>query len=709
MKKWFNLIIASLFLTQLTACANANNAQPSAATSAPTAEPTEVAVESEAPQESETDYTTGTPWQCIDLDGVVKEDTPTDLKDNFALYVNKDTILKTVIPEGYSYGGTIMEAVLQNDSDIKNMFVSGKAESHDAKLAIDLYNLFMDWDTRNKIGVKPLKQAVDMVEKIDSLDALSTYLGEVPTPEQLHSIFTYGVTEDLVDSNLKIIAILPASLLLEDSAEYNTLTEYGKIKKDAYATLANKMLVKLGYSKEEAQQKIDHCFEYETLLAPSICTAEETQKPDYMASTNNHYTREEFKTAIGNLPLLNALEKAYGFPQTDDYVIYQPKSIEQLSKLYTEENVNLIKDYIIVHGVIGYASFLDRECYEWNNEADNAINGSSGILDDETAFSSTTASILSWPVGRLYAETYLTQEDKDRISAVIDEALETYHQILLNADFLSEQTKANAIEKLEAIDKRVLFPDSWEKYNYEDLTIKSSEEGGTLWEAILNVQMDNKKRSIEEYQQPNDKDKWVRPPHFLNCSYDPSTNSIYVFGAFARANIYNSKMSDEEVYAKLGAVVGHEISHAFDSSGSQFDKNGNMVNWWEENDKQAFLEKNKKLEEYFNAIHPWVGQNLYGSIVTGEACADMAGLKCMLLIAKTKENFDYDKFFKSYADIWATKDTLPRVYKRINDVHPMPYLRINTTLQQCEEFFEFYDIKEGDNMYLAPEDRVNIW
>ena len=703
MKKTIPLIVVSLFATQLFACSTANNTPQQTATPEATAEPAEVTEENEA------DYTTGTPWQCIDLDGVVTADTPTDLKDNFALYVNKEKILNTVIPEGYSYGGTIMDAVVNNDRDIKNMFVSGKAESHDAKLAIDLYNLFMDWDTRNKIGVEPLKQAVDIVEKIDSIDALSTYLGETPTPDQLYSPLLYGVTDDLVDSNLKVLAILPAQFVLGDSAEYTNLTDYGKMKKDAYTTLVNKMLVKLGYSSEEAQQKLDHCFEFETLLAPFTCTSEESQKPSYISSINNHYTREELKTAVGNLPFLNSMEIGDGFPVTDDYVIYEPKSIEQLNKLYTEENLTLLKDYIIVHGAISNASILDRECYEWSIDADNAISGSTGILDDETAFSTLTSNILSWPVGRLYAETYLKQEDKDRISTLVDEVLVAYHQILEEADFLSEKTKKNAIEKLESIDKRVLFPDSWEKYSYESLTIKSPEEGGTLWEAMHSISEDGTQRSIEEYQKPKDKEKWVRPPQILNCSYDPTTNSIYVFGGFARDGIYNSQMSDEEVYAKVGAVIGHEISHAFDSSGSQFDKDGNMLNWWEEADKQAFLEKNKKLEEYFNAMHPWEGQNFYGSIVTGESCADMAGIKCMLLIAKTKENFDYDAFFKAYADIWSTKDTLARAYVRINDVHPMPYLRVNTTLQQYDEFLEFYGIKEGDNMYLAPEDRVNIW
>ena len=180
-------------------------------------------------------------------------------------------------------------------------------------------------------------------------------------------------------------------------------------------------------------------------------------------------------------------------------------------------------------------------------------------------------------------------------------------------------------------------------------------------------------------------------------------------GAFARGDMYRSDMTDEELYGTVGAVIGHEISHAFDSSGAQFDKNGDMLNWWTEEDYNAFLERNRKLADYYNNMHPWKGQDFYGSIMTGEACADMAGIKVMLQIAAENPDFDYDLFFRTYADVWLTMDTLGMAYVRINDTHPMGYLRINATLQQYDEFLDFYGITEGDGMYLAPEARVAIW
>ena len=654
-------------------------------------------------------YSTGTPWMCIDLDGVVTEDTPAELKDDFALAVNKDNILSLEIPEGVPYGGTLMDVMLQNAEDIKNMFLGDKPESHDAKLAYDLFGLMMDWDSRNALGVEPLKEEIDPVEALDSIDALTKYLIDTPAMDQLAALWSCGSTQDMEDSSRYILAVASSGLLLDDSAEYRELTDYGAMVKAATTELALKMLDKLGYSEEESMEKIDNCLAYETMLSTAIASNEEQRKPDYLTRINNHYTREELREAQQNLPILEMLEDVFGYPEADDYLVMEPDFLVKLNELYTEENLPLIKDYMIVHGVLNGAGSLDRECYEWANEYSNAVSGSTGMLDDETVFSSSVAGSLDWAVARLYTETYLKQEDKDRISAMVDEILDTYHGIIAEADFLSEETREKAIEKLDAIDKRILFPDSWEKYSYERLEFTPAEEGGTMWEALKNLGAYAVAKSVREYSEPVDKEKWGVTPQTVNCFYNATTNSIYILGAFAQGNIYNSDMSDEELYGKLGAVIGHEISHAFDSSGAQFDKNGDMVSWWTEEDYAIFLEKNEKMVEYFNAMHPWEGQDFYGSIMTGEACADMAGFKCMLRIAAEKENFDYDSFFRAFADLWITKDSLQMVYMRINDNHPMAYLRINTTLQQYDEFLDFYGITEGDGMYLAPADRVNIW
>ena len=656
----------------------------------------------------EPDYRTGTPWLCSDLEGNVTGDTETNLKDDYVLAVNKDKILALEIPEGYPTAGTTMDVQLKLSDDIKNMFLGDAPEEHDAKLAYDLFKLMMDWDSRNALGAAPLKEQVDAVEALDSLDALSAYFNEVPPLDQLAGLWSSGSTADFTDSTRYVLSVGNCGLLLGDSAEYRELTDYGAIKKEAISELAQKMLVKVGYAEDEALKKIENCFAFEAMVAPAIHTSEEQQKPDYISRITNYYTLDETREAQGKLPILENLA-ACGFPEADVYMVTNPEFLTKINELYTEENFPLIKDYLLVHGVVGAADSLDRECYEWNYACNNAISGATGMLDDETVFSSSVAGTLAWPVARLYTETYLKQEDKDRISGMIDEILDAYHGIINEADFLSDETRAKAIEKLDVIDKRVLYPDSWEKYDCAELNFASAEEGGTLWDAYRAIGAYYLAESVEDYSKPVDKEEWGMTPQTVNCFYDWQQNNITILGAFAQGGIYNSEMSDEELLGKLGVVIGHEISHGFDSSGAQFDKDGNMADWWTEEDYTAFLARNEKMEAYYNAIHPWEGQDLYGSIMTGEACADMAGMKVALRVAAEKEDFDYDAFFRAYADIWLAKDTLQMCYRRINDVHPMPYLRINCTLQQFDEFLDFYGITEGDNMYLAPADRVNIW
>lgn len=654
------------------------------------------------------DYRSGTPWPDTDLDGVVTEDMEASIKDNFVLAVNKEDILAIKIPEGYPSGGTLTDLQLKQNEDLKKMFLGKEPAGHDQKLAYNLFQLMMDWESRNAQGVLPLKKQTEAIESVGTIADLNGYFLETAPEDCPATIWPVGAGPDLQDSSRNTLRVGYAPLLLGDSGEYSKLTEYGRIKQKAFSDFAQKVLGKLGYSETEARQKIENCFALESKMAPAIYTNEERNKPDFRARTNNYYSREKLAREQGNLPIL-AMLKHIGYPEAKEYVIMSPAFLSKLNQIYTQENLPLLKDYLIVHGVLSTAGNLDRECYEWSMECSNAISGASGTLPDVAVFSACVANKLEWPTARFYAETYLKQEDKKRISGLVDRLFDAYHGVINEADFLSAGTKANAIAKLEAIDKRVLFPDDWTNYECKELNFPSPREGGTLWQALRAIDAYELAENIRELTEPVDKDKWIMSPHTVNCAYAQQTNAIHITGAFSQGAMYRSDMSDEELMAKLGCVIGHEISHAFDSSGAQYDKNGNMKNWWTKADYAAFRARNEKMVAYYNKMHPWAGQDFYGSIMTGEACADMAGLKAVLRLAAQQKDFDYDKFFRAFADVWLLKDTLPMAYMRINDVHPMGYLRINCTLQQYDEFLDFYGITEGDGMYLAPEDRVAIW
>ncbi|MBP3871851.1 MAG: FtsX-like permease family protein [Faecalicoccus sp.] len=655
------------------------------------------------------EYRSGTPWIDPDIDGVVTRNMETNPKENFALYVNKDSILDLTIPEGYTSAGTFTDAAIAGVNDVNALFQSERPEDHDARLAYDLYWLINDWDTRNELGVAPLQKMIEQVEKISSVDELSAYFVTNPYEERIGSLWGYGISPDLEDSSRYVINITPRNLLLGDTSEYDNISQDGLQTKQAFSKLTTKVLGRMGYSEDEAQQKFENHIAFEAMLAPAVPTYEEKSRPNFMAHCNNHYTRDMLMEAEMNLPILEQIEQTDGYPEADDYVVQWPVYLEKLNEIYTDENLVLMKDYLIIESIIKNASSLDEQCYQWDKECQKEMFGFEEDGDFSTEAAEIVQGMIKWPVAKLYTETYLTENEKNQVSEMVDGIIEAYHQIIMEADFLSETTRSLAIEKLESIQKHILYPDDWEAYSCEEMNFAGVEEGGNYWDAQKEIARCNRVKDIENYMQPVNKDEWSSTPQTCNCFYDPQTNSIYILGAYLRGIGYDESMSIEELYAYYGTAVAHEISHAFDVKGSQFDKDGNMVNWWEDADLETFRKKNDKMAAYYNAIHPYQGLSLRGASMTGEATADMAGMKCILLMSHNLPDFDYDLFFRSFASLWLTKENVQAAKLRVDDPHPMPYLRINVTLQQFDEFLECYDIHEGDGMYLAKEDRINIW
>ena len=662
----------------------------------------------------EIDYTTGTPWMDVDLEGNVTADTPTDPKDNFALWVNKDRILGMEIPEGYIAAGNSTDVNLKGSEDMKSLFRGEAPEDHDARLAYDYFHLLCDWDARDALGVAPLKEMVDAVEGIGTLGALTEYFVGTPEEDRLCCLWEESNVQDMDRPGYNILSITPGYSLINDPAEYREMTDEGKAKIGAYEAFFGTMLKKLGYGEEEAKRKLDNCFAWETLVNSVRPSLEERNSPEYKAGANTHYTREELLAAAPAVPIVETLEKAEGYPAMERYLITEPAAIERLNALYTEENLPLMRDYLILHGVYMNAEALDWESYSLARDCQEMVASGEHDVPDRATYSETAVfedvnAMVAWPLSRFYVEKHVNPEDKERLTALVEEIVGAYYGIIRDADFISEETRAGALAKLDCMTRNVLYPDSWEPYSFADVDFASKEEGGTLWEAYRAIRKHEHDKAVSAATGPFDRTIWDTLPFLGNCGYSPDGNGIFINAAFAQAPNYRPDMTEEELCAYMGPAIAHEISHAFDAKGARFDKDGNFVNWWTDADYAAFREKNEKLAAYFNAMHPWEGQDFDGEAMIGEACADMAALKCMLRVAAGKPGFDYDRFFRAYADRCATKETLAMAMARLEDEHPMMYLRINTNLQQYDEFLDFYGITEGDNMYLAPEDRVAIW
>lgn len=718
MKKMISFLLTLTMLLSLCACGVTNTPavteapETTAETSAPEVTETAAAEEAEMPaEESMALYRTGKPWVCADLENVVTEDMPADLKHDFALAVNRDFYLNAKISDGYSTAGTVYDLNKVNAEDLAQLFLDGNDfSSHDSKLAKAYYDLMLAWDARNALGVAPLKTDTEKIEVIKSLDELISYYKECPVEKQLSSPFVAYMDTDLIEPDQYIAWVGSSELFLRDSGEYSKLTELGTLYRDAYHDLVVAILPKLGYSGEQAQQMWEDAIRLEEMMAPYIFTSEDSQKPDYMSKINNHMTRDEMIALQGRMPVVEYLEDSCGYGRQDNWLVMEPRYFEAMQTIFTDENLPLIKSWIICHAAKTYSKLLDRDCYDLYLTANTAITGA-GARPDEVVAADEATTALPWQTAHMYCDRYFTQQDKDSIQSIIDDAIETYQKMLMAEDFISEETKAYAVKKLDSLRIRNLYPDDWSAYTDSELNFKSPSEGGSLLEAIEAIGRSHYRRIQEKVKHPVDHELWSDgiTPTTVNCFYNSSDNSINILAAFCRGGIYSADMSHEEICAKMGVVIAHEITHAFDSTGSQFDATGAFKNWWTDEDRALFNEKNDKLAAYYSNMTVWDGANVNGDIKTGEACADMGAIKCMLMLAAEEENFDYDTFFRSYADLWAIKGKMYFIQLVRKDAHPAGYLRINSVLQQFDEFLDFYGITEGDNMYLAPADRVAIW
>lgn len=311
MKKKIALITGLLLMVLLvTACASGGA-------------PTEADTAAEANTASK-DYSGGTPWLDCDIDVNVTADTPTDPKDNFALYANKDALLSLELTDDEPAAGRMVTMANQSSEDIKQMFLKDRPETHDARLAYDLFWLMKDWDSRNALGVAPLKERIDAVEAISTIDDLTTYLSTTPPEDKLGLLWSNGEKKDPKDSSHYILSLSNMKLMLISSDEYTDRTDYGEMYKSEASKLVTKVLVKAGYSEEEAAKKFENCIAFETLLAPSITTSRGKQKPSYLKRVEKHYTRDEIEEMAPKLPILAVFEQAEGYPEMENYLVMEP-------------------------------------------------------------------------------------------------------------------------------------------------------------------------------------------------------------------------------------------------------------------------------------------------------------------------------------------------------------------------------------------------
>lgn len=654
------------------------------------------------------------PWINSCLLGEVNDEVNPSLKDDFFVNINHDWITSAKLRPGFSSETPIFQAMdtvkercleFLNDKTLK---FDDPVLSHDISLIQNYFNLFLDWDERNAIGTEPVKLLVEKIQSISTLDEMTEFLLSNDAFDDSIGLFNILVHTAKEDSSSYEVVISPANLPLGDSAEYSSLTENGKRIKQANDDKTTYMLKRIGFDDESIKSLLDLSHNFAGKVAKNIMSILESNNSDSLLKTINQVTMDDIKKIEGKLPLSAFMEK-YGYASSKLINLNEPKWLDALKDIYADENLDEMKAYFLTYVARIYINRVDEEAFRKNQEINNALRGINESMSDVDLAYQETRLLLPYCFDRIYLNKYVTAEMKNEITSLCKESIDAYRDMLSSIDWLSEKTKKAAIKKLDNINIHSLYPDKWEDDSIYQ--IKSKENGGTYIDAQKAIAKGIIKRQLSYINQKVDKDIWGIDILDTNAYYNPEDNSINIIPGFFCDVTYRSDMSLEEKYGAIGSVIGHEISHAFDTIGSQYDELGNVKNWWTKEDKEAFRNRANKLIEYYDKVVAFDDGTKYsGQMVQTEAIADMAGIKCMLMLAKRVPNFDYDKFFRANARLWARVDTLQVSEAMVlTDTHPIDYLRANVTLQQYDEFIETYDIKKGDGMYIAPENRIAVW
>lgn len=628
-------------------------------------------------------------------------------QSDFYSYVNAKWLEETKLTEDKSFVGNFVELQEETTDNVKAMLealnkdYANLKEGSDEKKLIDFYNMALDFKTRDDQGFEPIAKQLEAIRKVDSLEEFNQLSVKLAKDDDLSKIIQIGVAPDRKDSSNSILYIEAPGLsfskvYLEGKDDYS---KKEIVARKQFMTEAFKLS---GDSEERAKEKVELIYNLEKKQAEATLSKEEESNHE---AQYNVMTWEEIKALAPKLPYYEVAQ-ILGLDNANKIVITQPKAVTKTNELFTEENLEAFKAQLEYELISTNSSYLSKDLINAVARYLEAITGGKADKTDEDLAFEVTEENFSDLLGKVYVEKYFPESSKDELKKMVEEIKAAYKTHLEAVEWMSEETKAKAIKKLDTLVVKIGYPDKWE--DYSKVTIKTFDEGGNLVENIQNMKRSKIDKHLESLNQAPDRSVWAQTPHTVNAYYNPVFNEIVFPAAILQAPFYDPQASFEENLGGIGVVIAHEVSHAFDNSGAQFDEKGNLANWWKEEEYKNFQETVKKAADMYSKLEVLPGYFVNGEISTGEIAADLGGLTIAIDIAKEK-GLDTKKVFESYAQVWREKKTDEQMIADITDEHPPGKYRVNYIVNQLEQFYTDFDVKEGDPMYLKPEERLKIW
>lgn len=653
------------------------------------------------------------------IPGIVLENMDTNVspKEDFYNYVNGSWMKNTKIPDDRTSWGGFGVLRKSTDQDVLDILANAKksgkygADSDQAK-ALAIFDTKLDTIARNEAGLKPLQPALDDIASIKNLTDLQTVLAKNPSVSS--PLIGIGVQADLNNSAMNAVYLGANGLGLPDRDYYLDQDEKSKEIREEYKRHIVKMLQILGDSESDATASANIILELETKLAePRLDKVERRDARNY----NNPRTIAEADKMLSSIDF-NKLISDLGVTKKFDTIIVAQlrytKALDGFLKNTPIEDLKTLVRWDTFNNATNQLT-TDIERINWEFYSKYLRGQKEQRPADERALAVVNGTV-GEALGQLYVDAKFPPEAKVKAEKMIANVIDAYKARIQNLDWMGGETKTKAIEKLNKFTVKIGYPNKWEDYSKMEVSADK-----TYFENMVAVNKWATDKNYEDIGEPVDKTKWGMSPQTVNAYFNPLNNEIVFPAAILQPPFYNYTADEAVNYGGIGAVIGHEISHAFDDSGARFDSNGNLKNWWTEDDLKAFTERGDALAEQYSTLEVLDSVFVNGKFTLGENIGDLGGVLgaydgLQKFLAENGRPEDIDgftaeqRFFMSWATVWRTlvRDDALRTQIK-TDPHSPGRIRAIQPLLNVPAFYEAFDIKEGDKMYLVPEKRVHIW
>ncbi|MBL3658689.1 M13 family metallopeptidase [Fulvivirga sediminis] len=638
--------------------------------------------------------------------------------DDFFLYVNGKWIEDTEIPGDQGRWGSFNELREMTNETVLNVLKSAGGEykeGTDQKKAIDFYNVGMDSTLAEKVGIKPLEPIFEKIEKIETTSDLQEYLSE---NEKIGGgpFFRFAVFADFKNSNAIATYLSQGGLGLPDR-DYYTKTDSKSVEvREKYVQHVAKMLQMLGDSEEEAKAEADRIMALEARLAEASMTNVERRNTPALYNKMSLAQVGEIVPAIDWKKYLADM----GVTGVDTLIVMQPEFMKEFQAIVKEVPASTWREYLRWNLIDQSASYLSHDFVQANFDFfSKELRGVEEMQPRWKRVLATANQSLGEAIGKLYVDETFPPEAKKKAEEMVDNIKLAFADRIKALPWMSDSTKQKALDKLTKMTVKIGYPDEWK--DYSDLKVISDAEKASYVGNAMNAYKFGFQEEINKIGKPVDKSEWAMSPQTVNAYFNPMFNEIVFPAAILQPPFYNYKADMAVNYGGIGAVIGHEISHCFDDQGSRFDANGNLVNWWTDEDAENFKGRTGKLIAQYDVYEPLDSVHVNGAFTLGENIGDLGGINVAYdgLQKHLAEHGDpglidgmtpQQRFFMSWATIWRIKYKDETLRTQVNtDPHSPGMYRANGPLSNMEAFYEAFDVKPGDGMYRDDSVRVKIW